>query len=641
MPVGVTTSGYSRYGTTYGTTYGNSPSSSSYSRPNVGTSRKYGGTGSNYGSGSNFGTGSSNYESSSYSSLPRSASRNRPLPSGPGPLDYEGRKLSKYSISNYYKNSSLPSNSSSSIGVGIKNGPLRGDHTTGNLYSSSYTGTPLSSTRRPSITPTKDIERPSSRLSGRRSASLADITGHMSLHDNDSSRIRSRVEMSESRNGYNYDSDYSNGGLYGTTGRSSSVSRRQSLKDNDNILDMNHSSSYTKAGRSTSRDNSPCRERSSYTPLSRELRSDSPAKSISRQSTSNSSISGSGSKSSCGKVGLKNLGNTCFMSCVLQCLSNTKPLLEYCVNDNYHLDINTTTSSMKGALMKAYVNLMNSMWKNSDTFVSPNSFKTQVQKFAPRFMGYSQQDSQEFLRYLLEGLHEDVNRVTKKPKAVILQDDKLERKSDAEKAHEYWRAYLNMDNSRIVEIFVGQLKSELKFSCGHSSVTFDPFWDLSLPIPKYTQEVSVSDCLRLFMKEEELADEERPTCSKCKERKKCTKSFSIQKFPKILVLHLKRFSQERYGRKLSTSVDFPVQELDLSAYAAEPGSSKVLYNLYAVSNHSGGVHSGHYTAICKHPYSSEWNSFNDTRVSPAKSNQAISSEAYLLFFELSSQTAKL
>lgn len=36
----------------------------------------------------------------------------------------------------------------------------------------------------------------------------------------------------------------------------------------------------------------------------------------------------------------------------------------------------------------------------------------------------------------------------------------------------------------LTEIFVGQLKSELRFECDHRSVTFDPFWDLSVPIPK-------------------------------------------------------------------------------------------------------------------------------------------------------------
>lgn len=52
--------------------------------------------------------------------------------------------------------------------------------------------------------------------------------------------------------------------------------------------------------------------------------------------------------------------------------------------------------------------------------------------------------------------------------------------------------------------------------------------------------------------------------------------------------------------------------LNLTEYASE-GNNKVTYDLYGVSNHSGGVHSGHYTAICKHPYSGEWHEFNDTR----------------------------
>lgn len=76
---------------------------------------------------------------------------------------------------------------------------------------------------------------------------------------------------------------------------------------------------------------------------------------------------------------------------------------------------------------------------------------------------------------------------------------------------ESWKRYLRYDDSKIVDMFVGQLKSSLQCSvCGHCSVTFDPFWDLSLPIPSKAGQVRLSQCLDLFTKEEVLDGDERP-----------------------------------------------------------------------------------------------------------------------------------
>ncbi|KAM3183944.1 hypothetical protein ACTXT7_009343 [Hymenolepis weldensis] len=68
--------------------------------------------------------------------------------------------------------------------------------------------------------------------------------------------------------------------------------------------------------------------------------------------------------------------------------------------------------------MNTYAELMRQMWPSTGTsvsYISPQSFRSQIQRFAPRFVGNSQQDAQEFLRYLVQGLHEDVNRVTNRP----------------------------------------------------------------------------------------------------------------------------------------------------------------------------------------------------------------------------------
>ncbi|TGZ68832.1 hypothetical protein CRM22_004061 [Opisthorchis felineus] len=316
-----------------------------------------------------------------------------------------------------------------------------------------------------------------------------------------------------------------------------------------------------------------------------------------------------------GLVGLNNLGNTCFMNSIIQCLSNTHPLLEYCISERYANDLNKS-STMRGNLFTAYASLMNELW-DPDMFessTSPMQFKTQIQRFAPRFVGYSQQDSQEFLRYVLEGLHNEVNRVTKRPHPVTpdyAAEDKL---ADRDKADLYWKRYLSMDNSAIVDLFVGQLMSTLECAeCGFKSTTFDPFWDLSLPIPKKAN-VNIMDCLRLFTSKEDLDGHERPMCGRCKVRRRCTKHFSLQKFPRILVLHLKRFSGERFRSKMSVLVDYPLNDLNLSEFASPSCQQRYArYNLYAVSNHSGSVYAGHYTAICRHHYRNSWYDYNDSR----------------------------
>ena len=91
---------------------------------------------------------------------------------------------------------------------------------------------------------------------------------------------------------------------------------------------------------------------------------------------------------------------------------------------------------------------------------------------------------------------------------------------------------------------------------------------------------------------------------------------------------------------MNVLVDFPLTDLNLSDFAA-PKVQGCTYNLYGVANHSGTMHSGHYTAYCKHPYTGEWHEYNDSHVSPVSSRSVVSSEAYVLFYEQQPQSSHL
>ncbi|XP_034514203.1 ubiquitin carboxyl-terminal hydrolase 4 isoform X4 [Ailuropoda melanoleuca] len=154
------------------------------------------------------------------------------------------------------------------------------------------------------------------------------------------------------------------------------------------------------------------------------------------------------------------------------------------------------------------------------------------------------------------------------------------------------------------------------------------------PQKKKKTAVALRDCIELFTTMETLGEHDPWYCPNCKKHQQATKKFDLWSLPKILVVHLKRFSYNRYWRdKLDTVVEFPVRALNMSEFVCDLSARPYMYDLIAVSNHYGAMGVGHYTAYAKNKVNGKWYYFDDSSVSLASEDQIVTKAAYVLFYQ--------
>ena len=333
-----------------------------------------------------------------------------------------------------------------------------------------------------------------------------------------------------------------------------------------------------------------------------------------------------------GLVGFRNLGNTCYMNSILQCLVHLPPLRDAILGIDSS-DI-CRSSKLSGLLALAFKSLIQEIRStNNYGVVSPQEVKFQIGKHSRMFLGYEQQDSSEFFNYLLEGLNIDLNRVSRKPAYQEMTGNTNENLRAI--SNRWWNYSLSRDDSVITDCFQGQQTSVITCrECGHGSVSCNTFLCLNLPSPEsylkssdsYLRTASLEECLNLYFKDFNL---QSYRCEKCKKKDSCKQKITLSRFPKILVLQLRRFLVEgAYKKRLNTEIVFP-ETLSLVGFKDSASEEAPGYSLYGISHHMGTLNFGHYIAECKEE--SRWYCFDDSRVSSIET-PGRSGSAYLLFY---------
>ena len=320
------------------------------------------------------------------------------------------------------------------------------------------------------------------------------------------------------------------------------------------------------------------------------------------------------------KIGLRNLGNTCFMNTCLQNLIHSEFFI-------IKLFAKSFLISSKAKISKQFYSLCKEVSSCVSTACSPYDFKSAFGSKHSMFSGYAQHDTQEFCRILLEDMNSELNEVLH---PAPYKELSTLNKSKTECNKEFDEVFRKRENSLIMDVFYGQLINIFKCECDFETYSFEKILDLPLLLPKQKSSIDIKDLLDEYFDSERIKFETK--CEKCKKKEWHTKVIKISQPPNILILSLQR-QNPRTGTKNNSYVDFS-DELDMSVYLDHECWNKndAKYSLYGIGNHSGSINFGHYYAYIK--INNSWYSFNDSSVSPhSKGENNSSSEAYILFYK--------
>lgn len=303
--------------------------------------------------------------------------------------------------------------------------------------------------------------------------------------------------------------------------------------------------------------------------------------------------------------GLVNCGNSCYANAVLQCLTCTKPLINYLLRQTH-----SRTGCAKDWCLTCELERLVMMLRQNGCPLSPVNILMYIRSLNTQIGDGSQEDAHEFLRLLVASMQ-----------SICLEGFGGENVVDPRL----------QDTTFIQHTFGGCLRSKVMcLRCHHESERYEKMMDLTLEIFGWVE--SLEDALMQFTSSEDLDGENMYRCARCATYVRARKQLQIKEAPNILTIVLKRFQEGNYG-KINKCITFP-EMLDMIPFMTGTDDIPPLYMLYAVIVHldtSNASFSGHYISYVK-DLQENWYRVDDTEVQPVELSQVMLEGAYILFY---------